>query len=63
MMPSEMAAEMKQSADRAEPVQLRVEQAEAVGRSVQLFHILVMMVKGRALEILESIGERGKEWI
>ena len=32
---------------------------ETVRRSEQLFHILVMMVKGRALEILKSVSLKG----
>ena len=47
------AAAMTSPATATEP--------EVVARSAQLFHMLVLMVKGRALEMLRAIGEKGSK--
>ena len=58
MLSPEMAAGVGKAAVREMPVLLRPDQEREAARSTQLFRILVMMVRGRVLNILKSIGEQ-----
>ena len=63
MLSPDMASEMGIAAERDHPILLRPDQEVEAVRSAQLFHVLVMLVRGRALEILKSIVERGENMV
>ena len=57
MLSAEMATEMLAASALEAPA--TSSDTEVVARSAQLFHMLVLMVKGRALEMMRAIGEKG----
>ena len=56
MLSQKMHTEMKEAAENLQPVTVVIGARETEARSTQLFHILVLVVKGRALEMLRSFG-------
>ena len=53
-----MHAAMKEAAEKVRPMTVVAGARETQARSTPLFHILVLIVKGRALDMLSSLGER-----
>ena len=59
MLSNEMAEEMKLASVQTTPAVST--DANITERSTQLFQMLVLLVRGRALEILRSLGEAGSK--